>query len=583
MAPAPASSSHLVRRTLAHLLPLLLVAGLAVGSPARASASDPPAGPAGAGAAASGDPLDGRGLYVDPDSNARREAAAAREIGDEQRARLFDRIGDHSQADWFGDWHPTDRVRDAVAARVDEIAGAGALSVLVLYAIPARDCGGYSGGGLDSSEDYLEWVREVAGGIGSRRAAVVLEPDSLALLDCLSAAQRSQRLATLREAVSILTERDVVVYLDGGHSHWHAPAEMAERLRAAGVDGARGFALNVSNFRRTEDELAYGRAVSDRLDGAHFVVDTSRNGQGPHPDDEWCNPSGRRLGPTPRIGDTGESQADALLWIKRPGESDGACGRGEPEAGAWWAQYALDLAAEGAPEADDDAPDDEPGDDEPGGHEPRDDAAQPAPSGPREACPHDLPRAGFDDTRGSVHERVIDCLSWWGITTGVDATTFAPGAEVRRDQVATFLHRLLDRTGLLPASPPRRGFGDVAAAHPHREGIETLAGLEVINGTGDGRFSPALPATRGQMASLIVRLHEQVVGASVSPSRRGFTDIAGSTHEDSIRRLVTLEVTTGHDDGTFRPSAVVTRAQMAAFVMRYVDHLVAEGLADPPS
>jgi hypothetical protein len=222
----------------------------------------------------------------------------------------------------------------------------------------------------------------------------------------------------------------------------------------------------------------------------------------------------------------------------------------------------------------------QPDDDEPADEDEQRDERS---SGPREACPRDLPRAGFEDTRGSVHERVIDCMSWWGITEGVDRTTFAPGAQVRRDQVATFLHRVLERTELLPASPPRRGFGDVPAGHAHQRGIEVLAGLEVINGTGDGRFSPGLPATRGQMASLIVRLHEEVVGESVAPSQHGFTDTAGSPHEDNIRRLVALGVTTGHDDGTFRPSAAVTRGQMAAFVMRYVDHLVAEGLAEPPA
>jgi hypothetical protein len=292
-------------------------------------------------------PFEGRSLYVDPYSNARREAAAARGGGDEDTARLFDRIGDRSQADWFGDWFSTGTVRKAVRDRVATITGADAYPVLVLYAIPDRDCDQYSGGGLGSFEAYLDWVREVAAGIGGQPAAVMLEPDSVALMDCLTSTQRSQRLAALREAVSILTASgEVAVYLDGGHSHWHSARLMADRLTEAGVAGARGFALNVANFRSTDDEMAYGRAVSDRLGGgAHFVVDTSRNGQGPHPDDEWCNPAGRGLGLTPRTQDTGDARADALLWIKRPGESDGECGRGEPAAGQWWADYALGLAS----------------------------------------------------------------------------------------------------------------------------------------------------------------------------------------------------------------------------------------------
>jgi endoglucanase len=289
-------------------------------------------------------PFDGRELYVDPSSSARRAAADARAQGEEAMAVGFDRVGDHAQADWFGDWNPTSKVRATVDRRMNTIADAGAYPVFVLYAIPGRDCGSYSGGGFNSAETYLAWVREVAAGIGGRPAAVVLEPDSLALLDCLSTQKRAERLAMLRDAVDELTgSGPVAVYLDGGHSMWHSAGVMANRLRDGGVAAARGFALNVSNFRWTDDEVAYARDLSDRLGGKHAVIDTSRNGRGPTEDHAWCNPAGRGLGPSPTTSPT-ETHVDALLWLKRPGESDGECGRGEPAAGVWWPEYALELA-----------------------------------------------------------------------------------------------------------------------------------------------------------------------------------------------------------------------------------------------
>ena len=82
------------------------------------------------------------------------------------------------------------------------------------------------------------------------------------------------------------------------------------------------------------------------MGGKHFVVDTSRNGLGPTPDGQWCNPPGRALGAAPTL-ETGDPAADAFLWIKRPGESDGAC-NGGPSAGTWWADYALGLARRAA-------------------------------------------------------------------------------------------------------------------------------------------------------------------------------------------------------------------------------------------
>ena len=73
---------------------------------------------------------------------------------------------------------------------------------------------------------------------------------------------------------------------------------------------------------------------------------TGRNGNGPYDGDggpQWCNPPGRALGPAPTTR-TGQPLADAFLWIKQPGASDGSCRPGEPSAGQWWPDYALALA-----------------------------------------------------------------------------------------------------------------------------------------------------------------------------------------------------------------------------------------------
>ena len=116
----------------------------------------------------------------------------------------------------------------------------------------------------------------------------------------------------------------------------------------AGFGRARGFSTNVSNFNRTRAERKHGKRLSAELKARgigrshrHFVIDTSRNGRGPAADGAWCNPPGRGLG-APASTATGCGLADALLWIRRPGESDGTC-RGGPGAGQWWQGYALEL------------------------------------------------------------------------------------------------------------------------------------------------------------------------------------------------------------------------------------------------
>ena len=286
-------------------------------------------------------PFAGRMLWVNPRTSASRDARAVATT-DPAQARLLRRIAARPQAIWIGDW--TQDVRQAVERDVTAITRAGALPVLAAYNIPFRDCGSHSEGGAPTPRAYERWVRDLAAGIGSRRAAVILEPDGLAALDCLAGPRQVERLALIRKAVqSLEARRGVSVYIDAGHSAWLPARTMVKRLRRAGIAGAQGFALNVSNFRTTRSEVAYGSAISHRTGGKHFVIDTSRNGRRPAPAAQWCNPPGRGLGAPPRTRRLPSRLVDALLWVKPPGESDGTC-NGGPPAGRWWRAYALGLA-----------------------------------------------------------------------------------------------------------------------------------------------------------------------------------------------------------------------------------------------
>ena len=291
-------------------------------------------------------PLGVRPLWTDPDSAALRQLAAYEAEGRIALADALRPLAQSPTATWFTGNPP----RRAAQQLTTAAAAAGKLPVLVAYDIPDRDCGSQSAGGAVDGAAYLAWIRELAVGIGNRPAVVVLEPDAVALsiTDCPDG-DPQQRYDLLRQAVEVLTASPQThLYLDAGHSGWVQDlGALAAALSASGIDRAAGFSLNVSNVQTDEASLAYGRRLSGLLGGAHFVVDTSRNGSGPAPDAgdglSWCNPTGVRVGRTPSTL-TGERLVDAWLWVKRPGESDGACRPGEPAAGEWWPEYALSLA-----------------------------------------------------------------------------------------------------------------------------------------------------------------------------------------------------------------------------------------------
>lgn len=285
--------------------------------------------------ASDANPLAGAPFYVNPQSAAMRAANA-----DPSSSELAT-IANTPTAYWM-DQASTPSVD---AKYIADAQAAGTVPILALYAIPHRDCGSFAAGGFSSAAAYKDWIDGVASVVGAGPAAIILEPDALAMAGCLSADQRQERFDLMSYAVDTLTRNPAsAVYVDGGHSRWVSAEDMAARLNQVGVGKARGFSLNTANFFTTDEEIGYGGAISGLTNGSHYVIDTSRNGAGPSDDTlYWCNPSGRALGARPTT-ETGNGNVDAFLWVKRPGESDGSCGRGDPGAGRFVNRFAMDLA-----------------------------------------------------------------------------------------------------------------------------------------------------------------------------------------------------------------------------------------------
>ncbi|WP_344356111.1 glycoside hydrolase family 6 protein [Streptomyces gobitricini] len=284
-------------------------------------------------------------FWVNPGSKAAQQVASYLRDGKKEDAELIKRIASQPVGEWVGTEQPEEDARSITeaAAKADRDA------VLVLYNIPHRDCGQHSAGGAADGDAYRAWLDKVAKGIGDRRATVIVEPDAVMhMVDgCTEEQYHEERYDLLKGAVKRLKQLPgTKVYLDAGNAGWGKPDQIFEPLKWAGVAEADGFAVNVANFQTTAASKEYGRKVSKKVGGKPFVIDTSRNGNGPYtggdPAENWCNPPGRALGETPTT-ETGDPLVDAYLWIKRPGESDGDC-KGGPKAGDWFPEYALDLA-----------------------------------------------------------------------------------------------------------------------------------------------------------------------------------------------------------------------------------------------
>ncbi|MFJ4678586.1 glycoside hydrolase family 6 protein [Kitasatospora sp. NPDC088783] len=395
----------------------------------------------GVAAAASGTPAVDHTLpgntrfYVDPEAGAARQAVADLKAGKVQDALRMAQLASWPQAIWL-DYGTPAEIGKVVRKTMLAAKATGTVPVFVLYNVTGRDCSFYSAGGAADPAAYRAWVQGVADGIGTGRAAVIVEPDGLALLpeDCPEGdpdgTRTEQRYADIRAAADIMeAQPKTSVYLDGGSSNWQPVGELAGRLIKANLSKTQGFSLNVSNYQPTDQLNRYATWVSTCVwyategpaeargrtdtcasqyyspaapndgqpgnavdfsdpstwkwvdawfdqtvgkppvkDLTHYVLDSSRNGQGAwippagkYTDAEpWCNAPGRGIGVRP-TADTGRPLADAYLYVKTIGESDGTCHRGtpgpadpeygseDPAAGAWWPDFAHTLARNANP------------------------------------------------------------------------------------------------------------------------------------------------------------------------------------------------------------------------------------------
>lgn len=176
----------------------------------------------------------------------------------------------------------------------------------------------------------------------------------------------------------------------------------------------------------------------------------------------------------------------------------------------------------------------------------------------------DVAPGPFNDVSAdSVHAPGITAVRDAGIAAGVGGGNFAPGRDVTREQMASFLARALE-LDIDPDADP--GFPDVIPGTTHAGAIAAIREFGVTQGLADGTFNPTGTVTRAQMATfLALSLWEDFDEDADS----GFPDVTpGTTHAGAIAAILDAGITEGRPDGTFDPSGNVTRAAMATFLAR---------------
>ena len=170
----------------------------------------------------------------------------------------------------------------------------------------------------------------------------------------------------------------------------------------------------------------------------------------------------------------------------------------------------------------------------------------------------------FADVADSAY--YVDAVEWMlkrEVTQGTTETTFSPDLNCTRAQIVTFLWRVA-------GSPEAKGtvsFADVSADSYYAKAVAWAVENGITDGIGGGLFSPDATCTRAQSAVFLYR----VAGSPAVNGSAGFSDVAADAYyAQAVAWAKEHGITDGIGGGLFGSANDCTRAQIAAFLYRYM-------------
>ncbi|MHB1419748.1 MAG: S8 family serine peptidase [Bacillota bacterium] len=179
----------------------------------------------------------------------------------------------------------------------------------------------------------------------------------------------------------------------------------------------------------------------------------------------------------------------------------------------------------------------------------------------------------FSDLKNQWPAMEADLLASRGVLTGYPNGAYRPQEPVTRAQLAAIMVRALgmdnEATQLKDIAPPYRDLPEGYWANGY---IQIAREMGLVSGYNDGNFRPSVSVPRDQLAAVLVRALNYGVPEKTLPLSLPFTDSGsiGTWARTAVAEASHRGLVAGYTDGTFRPSAVVTRAQAAAFLARFL-------------
>ena len=178
--------------------------------------------------------------------------------------------------------------------------------------------------------------------------------------------------------------------------------------------------------------------------------------------------------------------------------------------------------------------------------------------------------AFLDVTKAHPFCPEITWMADHGIANGYSDNNYRPDANVTRQAMAAFVYRLAgSKNGTKPTCAVKP-FPDVPITHAFCGEIAWLKAEGISTGFPDGTYKPSAVISRQAMAAFLYRLSESPRGAKPTCDLVVFTDVPVD-HQfcGEVDWMVDSGLASGFTDGSFKPAVAISRQAMAAFLFRY--------------
>ena len=145
--------------------------------------------------------------------------------------------------------------------------------------------------------------------------------------------------------------------------------------------------------------------------------------------------------------------------------------------------------------------------------------------------------------------------------------TVRPSGSITRAEATTIFFRLLTEESRSQFWATENRYSDVSAGRWYNNAVSTMTRAGIVNGYPDGTFRPNAPITRAEMAKIIALF------AKLDKSTDRFPDAAGHWAEAYIRLAAGNGWIEGYPDGTFRPNQSITRAETVTMIDRVLERV----------